>query len=261
LTLFDTEPLIGRRVLVTRSAGQAGRLSEALRAVGAEPVEISVLEIVPPKSYAALDEAVIGLADFEWLVLASVNAVDAVRARCSALGVRVDSLDKLKVAVVGAATADRARAAGFDVALVPESFVAEALGAALAGHVQGQRVLLARAAVARDVLPDALAAAGAELIVVEAYRTCVPGNAAGMLRQVLDVGVDAATFTSSSSVRNLAAVAAEAGLVFPLPGMAGISIGPVTSATMREFEWEPMAEAAVSDVPGLVAAVVLALGR
>ena len=124
-----------------------------------------------------------------------------------------------------------------------------------------KRVLLARAKVARDVIPEALTAAGALMTVVDAYQTALPDGARELLAEALRVGVDAATFTSSSSVRNLAEVAREAGVAFPMPGVKAVSIGPVTSATLREFGWEPAGEAAAADLARLVDAVVLVQGR
>ncbi len=121
-------------------------------------------------------------------------------------------------------------------------------------------ILLARAAVARDVIPDALRAAGATVDVVDAYRNVMPEAAPSQLRAALEQGIDAATFTSSSSVMHLADAAKAAGLAFPFTGVAAISIGPITSQTLRENGWEPAAEANPSDIPGLVAALVKCFG-
>jgi uroporphyrinogen-III synthase len=187
-----------------------------------------------------------------------------VAARCAVLHVDVSEIKLLKVAAVGSATAEAARKAGFRVTVVPDSYNSEGVVAALGNSVSGKRVLLARAKVARDVIPDALTAAGALLTVVDAYQIALPDGAQETLVEALRVGVDAATFTSSSTVRNLAEVAREAGIAFPLTGSAGlvkaISIGPVTSATLREFGWEPAGEAGVSDIPALIEAVKQGIG-
>lgn len=257
----DGKPLTGRRVLVTRAVQQAGKLSDGLKALGADPVEVPVLEIRPPASYEPLDLVLRKLDWFHWLILTSANAVQVVAARCALLDVDVSSIKLLSVAAVGSATAEAARKAGFRVTLVPESYHSEGLAAALGREVAGKRVLLARAMVARDVIPEALKAMGAELTVVDTYQTGLPEGSGASLREALQAGVDAATFTSSSSVRNLAEVAGEAGVGFPLEGVAAISIGPVTSATLREFGWEPAGEAAASDLPGLIAAVVREAGN
>jgi uroporphyrinogen-III synthase len=254
-------PLAGRRVLVTRAAHQAGKLSEALRALGAEPVEVPVLEIAPPESYAALDKALLTLATYDWLILTSANTVRVLVERAVVLGVALEQPAGLKVAAVGEATAAAARKTGFIVTFVPESYLAESLVDGMAGRSNGQRILLARASVARDVIPDALQAAGASVDVVDAYRNVMPEPAPEQLRQALAKGIDAVTFTSSSSATHLAAAADAAGAPWPFTGVSAASIGPITSATLREMGWEPAVEANPSNISGLAAAVARLLAR
>lgn len=248
-------PLAGRRVLVTRAAHQAGKLSEGLRALGAEPVEVPVLEIRSPDCCDALDAALFRLAGYDWLILTSANTVRALADRAFALGVAFAQPSGLKVAAVGESTAAEARKAGLTVTFVPESYVAESLVEGLTDNVAGKKMLLARAAVARDVIPDALRAAGAVVDVVDAYRNCMPEAAPEQLRLALAKGIDAATFTSSSSVTHLADAARAAGIAWPFAGVPAVSIGPITSGTLRESGWEPAVEANPSDIPGLIAAV------
>jgi uroporphyrinogen-III synthase/uroporphyrinogen III methyltransferase/synthase len=252
-------PLAGRRVLVTRALQQAGKLSDGLRALGAEPVEVPVLEIVPPESYAPLDEAIQHLDRYDWLILTSSNTLQAVGTRSARYGVNAANAEGLKVAAVGSATAEAAQQLGFQVAVVPEAYVAESLVSALGDLVRGKRLLLPRAAVARDVIPDALRAAGAEVDVVEAYRNVMPEAAPEQLRQAVAGGLDAATFTSSSSVTHLAEAARAAGIAWPLTGVPAVSIGPITSKTLCDLGWPPIAEADPSDISGLIAAVVRVL--
>ncbi len=252
---MSTLPLDGRRVLVTRAADQAGKLSDALRELGAEPVEVPVLEIRPPVSFEPLDRALRSLNSYDWLILTSANTVRALDDRAEALGLRLAAAARLKVAAVGEATATAARKAGLPVTMVPKSYVAESLVDSLKSEVASKRILLARAEVARDVIPDALRAVGATVDVVDAYRNVLPESAPRLLREALEKGIDAATFTSSSSVTHLAEAAKAAGLNFPFAGVAAVSIGPITSKTLREFGWAPAAEARVSDVPGLAVAV------
>jgi uroporphyrinogen-III synthase len=289
-------PLAGRRVLVKRAAHQAGRLSDALRQLGATPVEVPVLEIQPPVDLAPFEKAIRTLGSYNWLILTSGNAVKAVSECSAAIGATFDPAAFPRIAAVGPSTAAAARDAGLSVALVPDSYVAESLvdaflnrlsnesgqefggadgtevlkghdfsragnapqregASAPEGSLAGQRILIARAAVARDVIPDALRAAGATVDVVDAYRNVMPEAAPELLRAALKQRIDAATFTSSSSVTHLAEAARAAGLAFPFAGVAAISIGPITSQTLREHGWEPAAEANPSDTPGLVAAV------
>jgi uroporphyrinogen-III synthase/uroporphyrinogen III methyltransferase/synthase len=229
-------------VLVTRAAHQAGKLSEGLRALGAEPVEVPVLEIRPPESFEALDAALLHFNQYDWLILTSANTVRVLVERAAGFGASIG-------------TARAARDAGFQITFVPESYVAESLVAGLAGQAAGQRILLARAAVARDVIPDALRAAGATVDVVDAYRNAMPETAPKLLRAAVAKGLDAATFTSSSSVTHLAEAAEAAGVQWPLAGVPAVSIGPITSGTLRELGWEPAIEANPSDIPGLLGAV------
>lgn len=249
--------LAGRRVLVTRAAHQAGKLSEGLRELGAEPVEVPVLEIRPPASFEALDAALRKLDSYDWLIMTSANAVRALEERAIALKITLAQPSRLQVAAVGEATAAASRKAGLKVAFVPEAYVAESLVEGLLQSLQTtrQRILLARAAVARDVIPDALRASGAEVEVVDAYCNVLPEAAPGQLRRAVADGLDAATFTSSSSVTHLAEAARAAGVDWPLAGVPAVSIGSITSQTLRELGWPPAAEAVASDIPGLIAAV------
>ena len=145
--------------------------------------------------------------------------------------------------------------------MVPEEFVAESLLVSFAGDAQGKRILLARAAVARDIIPDTLRQSGASVDVIDAYRNEMPKDAPEKLRAAIGAGLDAATFTSSSSVTHLAEAARIAGIEFPFAGVAAISIGPITTKTLREQSWPPAAEASPSDIPGLVSAAVRALSK
>ncbi|MGB6692515.1 MAG: uroporphyrinogen-III synthase [Terracidiphilus sp.] len=249
-------PLAGRRILVTRAANQAGKLSEALRALGAEPVEVPVLEIRPPASYEPMDRALRRLDSFDWLILTSANAVRALAERAAQLQIPLALPSSLKVAAIGDATASAARAAGMRITFVPETYVAEILLEGVTEGVAGRRVLIARAAVARDLILDALRAAGAEFEVVDAYQNVLPSSAPDLLAAALAKGLDAATFTSSSSVTHLKEAAGKANIAFPFAGVRAVSIGPITSKTLHELGWPPEAEASVSDIPRLVDAVV-----
>ena len=255
LPLAGRRVLAGKRILVTRAAHQAAKLSEGLRALGAEPVEVPVLEIQPPIDLEPLDRALRALDSYDWLILTSANAIPIIHLRRIYLDISLANF-KPRIAAIGEATAQAVEVSlHLKVSLTPREYVAESLVAELAPQIAGKRVLLARAEVARDVIPDALRAAGATVDVVDAYRNVMPAAAPELLRAALGKGIDAATFTSSSSVTHLAVAAREAGIAFPFAGVRAISIGPITSQTLRELGWEPAAEASVSDIPGLTAAV------
>ena len=255
-------PLEGRRILVTRAAQQAGKLSDGLRDLGAIPVEVPVLEMAPPASWEALDGVLEAIARYDWIIFTSANTVNALKARGEAISLPPARRSIAKVAAVGAATAAAAREAGWRVTLVPDSYVAESLVLALQQHeVSGKRILLARAEVARDVIPDALRGAGALVDVVDAYRNIIPESAPGQLRRAVARASMRSRFTSSSSVTHLADVARRANVGFPFPGVPAVSIGRITSETLRAAGWEPAAEADPHDIPGLVAAVEKLLAR
>jgi uroporphyrinogen-III synthase/uroporphyrinogen III methyltransferase/synthase len=151
------------------------------------------------------------------------------------------------------------------IALIPPAYVAESLVEELLQSLQDQtarqRILLVRAAVARDVIPGALRAAGAQVEIVNAYQNLLPDSAPELLRRAVDEALDAATFTSGSSATHLAEAARAAGVAWPLASVPAVSIGPITSRTLRELGWEPAAEADPYDIPGLIAAVVRVLQR
>jgi uroporphyrinogen-III synthase/uroporphyrinogen III methyltransferase/synthase len=254
-------PLSNRRILVTRGATQAAKLSDGLRILGAIPIEVPVIEIRPPDSYEPLDSALRNLSSYDWLIFTSTNSVSVFNERAKMAEISSHTAAAPQVAAVGEATAQAARDAGFTVSLVPESYVAESLVSALQDRMAGKRVLVSRAAVARDVIPDALRAAGATVDVVDAYQNAMPEAAPQQLRRAYAPGLDAVTFTSSSSVTHLARAAQAGGVPFPLKGVRAVSIGPITSQTLSNIGWPPAAEADPHDIPGLIAAVTRVLGR
>jgi uroporphyrinogen-III synthase len=246
-------PLAGRRIVITRAERQSGGLRERLERQGAEVLLLPTIEIVPPESYEPLDSALREAKQFGWLVVTSSNAVRVITERVAELALPTESLGHLRCAAVGPSTAEAMRALGLAVETVPERYVGEALAAALADRVRGQNVLLVRAAVARDVVPDALTAAGAALTVVDAYRTIIPADAVERAKAIFDAASlpDAAVFTSGSTVTHLLDVLREARLIFPRE-VACVSIGPVTSAALREAGLVVSAEAETASLDGLI---------
>lgn len=257
---MSSQDLAGKRVLVTRAIQQAGKLSEGLRALGAVPVEVPVLEIRPPASFEPFDQVLRQFQRYGWVLLTSANTVHALFKRAATLGIPLTQPAAMKVAAVGEATAAAARTRGLTVAVIPEKFVAESLAGQVLSELNSQggaaKVLYARAAGARDVIPQALQAAGVAIDVVDAYQTAAPESSQEQLRSALAGGIDMATFTSSSSVTHLAQIAKQAGVPWPFISVPAVSIGPITSQTLRNAGWPPAAEAEKSDIPGLLAALV-----
>jgi uroporphyrinogen-III synthase len=253
-------PLTGKRVLVTRARHQAGQLSAELTKLGAEVIEVPAIEIVPPDSFEPLDAALRDLRRYAWLIVASANAVRAIQERGAALELNPGNFSHLKIAAIGGTTALALEQAGMPASITPKAYVAESLLESLADQARDAHVLIVRAAVARDVIPNALKERGAHVDVVEAYRTVVPQSSAEKI-ELLFVGErpDAATFTSSSTVTNFFQLLTAAGYEQPPEGMLAVSIGPITSQTLCDHGWEPAAEAEPHDVAGLAVATVRAL--
>ena len=252
-------PLSGERILVGRAKHQASALSTRLRELGAQVLEIPFIEIRKPRSYRALDEALLNVANYDWLILTSVNGVDALRERLAKLRLKVAKLKPLKIAAIGPATKAALESLGLKVDVVPKEYVAESVVRSLRSKVKGKRVLLARARVARDVIPRELRKLGAVVDVVEAYETVVPKKSRERLRKALadpKRRPTIATFTSSSMAKNFVALAgASAARAAVKRGLRLVSIGPVTSATLRELDLPVHIEAGEFTIPGLVLAV------
>jgi uroporphyrinogen-III synthase len=256
------QPLAGKRILITRARHQAGRLAEALEAQGAEVLRLPTIEILPPETYAHLDALLEVIGGFDWLIVTSANGAAALADRMQFLRIPSQQLQHLQVAAIGPATAVAVGHIGLKVSAMPGEYVAEAVVAMLKERVAGRRVLLARAAVARDVIPEELRKCGADIHVVEAYRTMIPTDSIEQVRDLFGEGKplpDAVTFTSSSTVNNFLALLAAAKMELPT-GLRAVSIGPVTTRTLRQHHWEPAREAVKYDIPGLVAACVKLLG-
>jgi uroporphyrinogen-III synthase len=278
------QPLRGVRVLVGRARHQAGALSGELRKRGAKVIEIPFIKIRKPRSFRPLDSALKNLPSYDWLILTSVNGVEAMSERLGKSRLPEKRFAHLRVAAIGPATKKAIEQRGIKVDVVPKEYVAESVVHSLRRRVKGKRVLLARAKVARDVIPHELRKAGAEVDVVEAYEIVVPQTSRTRLRTLLKnprLRPQVITFTSSSTVRNFVALLgsrtavhtphAVRGQDLPRAGreegprnthLYGIqlaSIGPVTSSTLREFGLPVDIEAREFTIPGLVAAIVRAI--
>jgi uroporphyrinogen III methyltransferase / synthase len=251
LAWLERRPLHGRRVVVTRARAQASGLAATLRGLGAEVVELPAIRIEPRIDSGAVREVVARIGDYSLVCLTSPNGARLLFEAMTAVGRDARALSGAAVAAIGPGTARALAERGIVADVVPERFVAEALVEALAGvEVEGRRVLVARAAEARDVLPDALRERGAELDVVALYETVreQPGEEEIAAAQ----NADYVTFTSSSTVTNLVDALGDR---FP-SGARVVSIGPVTSETARAVGLRVDVEAERHDVEGLIAALL-----
>jgi uroporphyrinogen-III synthase len=250
------KPLDGLRILVGRARHQSDGLSAELTHLGAEVIQIPFIAIRKPRSYRPLDTALTRLEDYDWLILTSVNGVEALWNRAQKLGLTPKNFQHLKIAAIGPATRKAIEKRALKVTVVPKEYIAESVVESLKKKVKGKRVLLARAKVARDVIPRELRKLGAQVDVVEAYETVLPKTSRSRLQSLFGNPrrrPNVITFTSSSTVKNFVALAGKAK---PITGVRYASIGPVTSATLQEFGLSANIEARKYTIPGLVEAIV-----
>jgi uroporphyrinogen III methyltransferase/synthase len=256
-------PLSGKVVLVTRAAGQEGALTERLVALGAEVLAMPVIRVADPEHWGPADAAMKALDTFDWLVLTSSNGVERFFSRLDALGRDAGGVTGARVAVVGRATAQALQARGLEPGMVPESFRSEGLVESFRSlpDPDETRVLIARAADARELLPDQLRALGFDVSVVPVYRLLPADSSPEALARLVAGEVDIVTLSSGGIARRFFEVLRQAGTE-PLKALRGVcvaSIGPVTSQALRELGREPDVEATEADAGSLVEALVEAL--
>lgn len=256
---YESKPLFGRRIVVTRARKQAGELSRRLEELGAEAIEFPTIEIRPPRDFGLLDKAIDRLDSYDWLVFTSVNGVESFLGRLRDRGLDIRSVPRgAKIAAIGPATARRVEEAGLKVDAVPSEYRAEALIPEVSGDgsLAGKRILIPRAKVAREVLPERLREAGAEVDVPPAYESVPDASGAEALaRRIEDGEVDCVTFTASSTVENFVRAFGEERSVRLLRKTKVACIGPLTAQTARGHGLRVDAVAREYTIPGLVEAV------
>ena len=251
---FDSRPLFGKRVLVTRTRTQASSLSDVLTQRGAQPIELPTIEIQPIDDYTELDAALKDALSYDWTVFSSANAVDVVFDRLGALQLDARVLHGVKIAAIGPATRRRLLNRGIIADFMPASFVAEAAISELGVlGINGMRVLLPQAQIARDVLRQGLTELGASVDTISVYRTVTPNDTDNRLKDILAEGIDIATFTSSSTVSNL--VELLEGNTSALKDATIACIGPITAERAVELGLSADIVAAEHTIAGLIEAV------
>ncbi|MGV8058120.1 MAG: uroporphyrinogen-III C-methyltransferase [Smithellaceae bacterium] len=234
LRWFDLKPLFGKGVVITRPERQADNLARLLTSEGAFPIAFPTISIVPPADLCELDNAIDQLESYDWLIFTSANGVRFFFARLKEKGRDVRDLKGIKICCIGPATARQIEGRGVKVDLVPEKFIAEGILKSFASvDLSGRKILIPRAAEARDILPEGLKKQGAAVDVATTYRTINSGRKKEELTKLIDAGeVDVITFTSSSTVTNFVEIM---GADFVLPAHIRIAcIGPVTAATAKK---------------------------
>jgi uroporphyrinogen III methyltransferase / synthase len=262
LRWFDSRPLFGKRVLVTRPRESPADLVELLEAMGADAIEAPMIRILPPDDYGPLDAACARIAEFDWIVFASAHAVDAFFQRLLAGAHDLRALGGVKICVVGAATGERLTAHGIKADLVPAEFRGEGVVRAIAedGSLQRRRVLLPHADIGREVIADGLRNQGADVTEVIAYRTvAVEAEREGepdIYRMLLERRIDVVTFTSASAVRNFVRVVGAEPSADLLRTTVVAAIGPVTGETLQQYGIQTTIMPTSYTIPALVEAVV-----
>jgi uroporphyrinogen III methyltransferase/synthase len=261
LQWFDSRPLFGKGVVITRPEKQADDLAKLLAKEGANPIHFPTIKIVPPLNWRELDAAIKKLEEYEWLIFTSANGVLFFFERLYAKKKDIRDLKGVKICCIGPATAQQVENKGIRVDLVPTKFISEGILKSFSAiNLKGKKILLARAAEARDVLPEGLKKLGAQVDVVTAYETVGSGKKKKELEEMLKENqVDVITFTSSSTVNNFIKIM---GSSFKLPEDVNIAcIGPVTAATAKKAGFAVDIHQEEYTMEGLVGALIKFFGK
>jgi len=247
-------PLFGRRIVITRAGENASSFARELRALGAEVIEFPTIETAPPDSYTALDAQIARLDAFDWIIFTSATGVETFIARLRTLGKDIRAMGKARIAAIGPATAGALKNFALTIDAMPTEYRGEAIVDAIgADRIRGARILIPRAQVAREVLPQMLRERGAaEVIVAPAYQTITPSGAAvdRMREAIASGGYDLIAFTSSSTVSNFVDITGKPGA-----GAKAAAIGPITAATAEQFGFEVVVKPSEYTIAALVAAI------
>ncbi|HEY1852441.1 MAG TPA: uroporphyrinogen-III synthase, partial [Candidatus Binataceae bacterium] len=254
LNWFEAMPLFGRRIVITRAADDATDFAERIRALGGEAIEFPTIATAPPSSYEILDRAIADIGSFDWVIFTSANGVEQFIDRMRTNGRDLREMQRASIAAIGPITADHVRRYAMTVAAMPSEYRAEAVIHAIGGErITGARILIPRAEVAREVLPEMLRNHGArEVVVAPAYRTVVPANDdADRIRSLIATrAIDLVTFTSSSTAVNFVAMTGA-----PIVGLKAAAIGPITAATARDLGFDVVVAPETYTVDRLIAAI------
>lgn len=249
---FESRPLFGQRIVITRPEHQVSPLRDQLTELGAAVIPIPAIEIGPPEDWGPVDKAIARLKDFDWLVFSSRNGVRYFFERLLSHGGDIRKVGHLKLGAIGPGTAEALTEYHLTADVIPPEYRAESMVEALQAEARGKRFLLPRASRGRDVLPEGLKAAGAEVEEVVVYHSGDTAELPGEAQRQLESGpIDWVMITSSAIARSSERLLGET-----LRTAKVVSISPITSATLRELGIEPAAEATEYTMDGMVAAML-----
>lgn len=255
---FETRPLMGKRIVVTRAREQASDLIKLLSDLGADCLECPTIKVVPPDDWKPLDTAIENISSYDWLVFTSVNGVNFFFERLFAKGKDARALGKLNTAAIGPATERRLFNFGLKSDIVPKNYIAESIVEAFKDEdVKGKKILLPRAKDARPILPVELTKMGATVDEIISYYTKeVPDSATLLLKQLKEDAIDLITFTSSSTVKNFKALLPDNIFETQLKDITVACIGPITAETARDLGFDVNIVADSFTIPGLCEAIL-----
>jgi uroporphyrinogen III methyltransferase/synthase len=249
--------LQGKNIMVTRARDQAGVFAAMLIDRGATVIEFPTIDVIPPPTWAELDEALLAIKKFHWIVFTSTNAVQFFVKRIASLGYDQHILHGIHICAVGQKTAESLKSCGIKVDLIPAEFKAEGVLEAFSNiEVKGRKFLIPRAKEAREKIPDKLKELGAEVTVVSVYENVKP---AADLSRIISLfkqkKIDVITFASSSTVRNFVEIVGQKGYKSLLKGVTIACIGPITAKTVEEYGMTPDIMPKVYTIPALIEAM------
>ncbi|MFC1492372.1 uroporphyrinogen-III C-methyltransferase [candidate division KSB1 bacterium] len=260
LQWFESLPLFGRSILITRSRSQTREFTGQLSILGAEVIHRPAIEIIPPENYSELDECLQKGGDFDWIIFTSVNGVRAFAQRMIELDLDIRIFSKAKFAAIGSMSGKAVRELGVKVDFVPEDYTSTGFITGFREKFSGlssSRILIPCSDLAREIIPDGLSGLGAEVNPVTAYRTAAPEYSGDDMRSLFaDRTIDLVTFTSSSTVDNFFKHFSENDLEMLKSKLNAASIGPMTSETLREHGVEPVLESEIHTIKGLTGAII-----
>ena len=258
LNWYESKPLFGKRVVVTRSRDQASVFAEMLIDRGATTIEFPTIDVVPPASWDELDRAIQGIESYDWIIFTSANAVKFFMERLRGLGKDLRILKGVNICTVGPKTAESLESFGLRADLIPAEFKAEGVLAALGGaNIKGKKVLVPRAKKARELIPDKLREQGAEVTVATAYENVRPAADMERVKKMFEERkISAVTFTSSSTVHNFVEILGQKEYIKLIDGVQVACIGPVTAKTAEEYGMKVDIMPKDYTIPALVDAMV-----
>jgi uroporphyrinogen III methyltransferase/synthase len=258
LNWYESKPLFGKRIVVTRSRGQASVFAELLIDRGAKTIEFPTIDVVPPESWEELDSAINAVETYDWIIFTSANAIKFFMERLRALNKDLRMLKGVNICVVGPKTAEALESYGLKADLIPSEFKAEGVLAALGNEkVKGRKFLIPRAKKARELIPDKLREKGADVTVATTYENVRPASDVDRIKKLFEEKkISVVTFTSSSTVHNFVEILGQKGYKTLLEGVSIACIGPVTAKTAAEYGMKTDIMPKDYTIPALVEAMV-----